>query len=341
VELVPDKAVGDLQLASRMTWAGRGHPQAVEYPLWMTLPTQQLDGDDIVTANLASVVVATPGELRRRAGATTTLTPLVQTTAKAMAFDAARVRFLTDPQQILRDYQPGGTPFTLAARISGKTKSAFPDGPPGGKLSSQHESKDGSSAAHLAESKEPIDLIVVADTDLLTDRFWVRQQNLLGRRIVIPRAANGTFVVNALDNVAGSNDLISVRNRGQFSRPFTRVDRLREAAEVRYRQKEPELVSRLKETERKLADLERGKEGSNAMILSAAQEPELEQFRRQKVQIRKDLRQVRHDLRGEIEHLETSAKFVNIGLMPLLIALGGVVVGVQRARRRRAAAVPG
>jgi gliding motility-associatede transport system auxiliary component len=172
----------------------------------------------------------------------------------------------------------------------------------------------------------------------LQDRFWVQVQNLLGNRIALPTAANGTFVVNALDNLTGSNDLISVRNRGHFTRPFTRVDDIRQQAELRFREKEQELLDRLQETERRLVALQQGKADESTPILSAAQLQEIERFRQQKIQLRKELRQVRHELHKNIENLESWTKFINIGLMPILVAVGGIGVAVHRQRRRKLAA---
>jgi gliding motility-associatede transport system auxiliary component len=363
LELEPGRVVGDLQLGQKVRFE-RG-PQSIvaDYPVWMKLTSAQINRSDIVTATLGDVVLATPGRLIVRKDATTHVTPLLETSPGAMEIDAARVRFMADPQGLLRGFRPAGEPFILAARVTGKVRSAFPDGPPDaapdkgaapdakkdtnqvGKAGAEKDRKAAAGSAagqkgYLAESKVPVNLIVVADTDLLQDRFWVQAQDLLGTRIAVPTAGNGALVVNALDSLAGSNELIGVRSRGQFTRPFTRVDKLREEAELRYREKEQQLSTRLRETERKLLELDRGKQDGNAMILSAAQQQELERFRQEKIQIRKELRQVRHDLRRNIEGLETRVKFVNIGLVPLLISAGGIAVGLYRVRRRRGRAQP-
>jgi len=169
---------------------------------------------------------------------------------------------------------------------------------------------------------------------MLSDRFWVNVQSFLGSRLAVPTAANGTFVINALDNLLGSNDLISVRNRGAFLRPFDRVNDLRRSADARFRSKERELRTRLKATEDKLVALEQKKQGKQALILTPAQQREIAQFRQQKLRIRKELRGVQSDLRADIDRLETWVKFVNIGLVPLLIGFGALLIGGWRMRRR-------
>ncbi len=231
----------------------------------------------------------------------------------------------------------------LAARVTGPAISAFADGAPKGNESkAETESqkaaaneKAASGPEHLAKSKQDINVIVIADSDLLQDAFWVQVQDFLGNRIAIPNAANGALVVNALDNLTGSNDLISIRSRGRFTRPFTRVNALRQEAELRFRQKEQELINRLDETEKKLAELERSKQESATVVLSEAQQQEIARFRQEKIRIRNELRDVRHELRKNIENLEGWLKFANIGMMPILIGIGGVAVGAFQMRRRK------
>ncbi len=179
-------------------------------------------------------------------------------------------------------------------------------------------------------------MIVVADTDMLQDRYWVQVQELLGTRIALPSAANGTFVVNALDNLTGSNDLISVRNRGSSRRPFTMVEALQRDAELRFREKEQELLGQLQATEQRLLELDREKQ-DDAVILSSEQRAEIDRFRREKVRIRTELRDVRHALHQDIERLESWVKFINIGMVPLLIGVGGALVSVAAGRRHRGA----
>jgi len=263
-----------------------------------------------------------------------------------MLLDTSTLGFDVDPERILREYKPGGKALMLAARVTGKLHSAFPEGAPPveapAKASeSQAEKAPEAPREHLAESTEDANLVVVADTDLLQDRFWVQVQNFLGSRIAIPTSGNGSFVVNALDNLAGSSDLISVRSRGTFTRPFLRLDAIRQRAERKFREKEQELMAELEATERKLADMQDQKQGIEALILSEAQQQAIAGFRSDRVRIRKELRDVRHALRKDIERIETWLKFINIGLVPILIGLGGLAaLGWRSGHSRRAAHLP-
>ncbi len=349
LEMPVGTVVGDLQLAERVRFTQQGRQVTVEYPVWFSVPQELINADDIVTAKLGTVFMATPGRLIVKDDAETQVLPLLQTSKAAAEISSAQIGPMSDPEQLLRDYKPAGESFVLAARVTGSIKTAFPEGRPekaetdeeaeGAEPAEENASQaEADDAAHLAESKDDANLIVIADSDLLQDRFWVQVQNLLGATIAIPSAANGTLVINGLDNLTGSNDLISVRNRGHFARPFTRVDAIRQQAELSFREKEQALLTQLEVTEQRLLDLERGKETDNALVLSAAQQAEVERFRNEKVKIRKELRDVRHELRKDIEGLESWTKFVNVVLVPVLIAVGGVLLALHRVRRRRVAA---
>ena len=345
-----DDVVGDLDLALKVRMDQGGRVLTFDYPVWMNITPNTFDHDDVVTGDLGNLGFGTPGYLEAAEGATTAFIPLVSTTPQASQFTSAQVAAVTtDPRDLLDHYTPQGSPYTVVARVSGKVRSAFPDGRPLPGLSAEDTSEtveeeddvaaDGSEpkAEHLSESTEDAQIIVVADADMLADRFWVVVQDFLGSRVAIPSAANSSLVINALDNLTGSGDLISVRNRGTFTRPFTRVVALRQQAERTFRAKEQELIAQLEETERRLVELEESNQGNETLILTDAQREELVRFRQERVRIRKELREVRRQLRADIEALESWLKFANIGLVPILIGLSGLAAGLLRLRRRRIA----
>ena len=338
IELVDGKVVGDLPLAKKVNFQKQSRMMVVDYPVWIDLTPRQLNAEDVVTAKLPNLTMASAGILRKKEDSETEWTPLMETDDQAMQIDAARLQFMPDVEGLLRDYRPEGETLVLAARLTGKVKTAFPDGRPEAADSEEPgnpgDDKASKQPPHLAESVDPINVIVVADTDMLQDRFWVQVQNFLGQRIGIPTSANNDFVTNALDNLTGSHDLISVRNRGSFSRPFTLVRAIQQEAEMQFRQKEQVLQQRLKETERKIQELQSTKEDQTTVILSTEQEAALDGFRQELVATRKELRNVQHELQKNIESLENVVKFLNIGLMPLVIAVGGVVFSAYTMRRR-------
>ena len=256
-------------------------------------------------------------------GATTDFEPLVRTSPNAAPMDAQRMRFLADPRDLAQGFNPTGDEYVLAARLTGAASSAF-ESPP-----------EGVEGEHRSEAVEGgIQVLVIADTDVLTDRLWVQKQNFLGQTIASSFADNGSLVVNAVDHLLGSPDLISVRTRTTTSLPFERVEQLRLEAESRFRATEERLQRELEETEQRLAELQSGRDDENLSVLSEEQQEAVQRFIDQRVQIRSDLRAVRHDLDRDIEALGTRLKVFNIVLMPVVVALAALVYGQVRRRRR-------
>lgn len=351
IEFASDKVVGDRNSATRVQAPVNGRTQTIDYIAWLALDEENINREDVVTANLSSLELATPGAVKKKKGATIGFTPLVTTSADATEIPAAKFRLLPDFVELLADYKPGGRPLTLAARIQGSVKTAFPDGPPTEKK--KNEAKKGETkptkdtaaqsgtgkpeaaktAQWLKQSAKPVNLIVVADTDMLSDRFWVSTQDFFGQQLVTQTAGNGAFVINALDNLAGSNALIGLRGRGLSARPFDLVQKIRAEADARYLAKAQELQNRLKDTEKKLASLQK-EGGGSQQILTDAQQKEIDKFRTEMLSTRKSLRDVQHALRVDIDRLDALLKFVNIGLIPILIGIAAIVVAVARVTRR-------
>lgn len=365
VEMVEQRIAADRRAAIRVSAGSDGtRVRAVDYVAWLQLRPENFTTSDVLLADVSNLRLASAGILRRREGATTTMTPLIQTGTQSQQLEVERVQMMPNPVALLANFQPSNERFTLAARITGPVRSAFPDGPPAPAApaeNAQQGAQQGQAAQpatppaapanpnHLREARAPVNMIVIADTDLLDDRFWVQAQDFFGQRILTPNANNGDFVINATDNLSGSDALISLRARGQSQRPFTLVQDIQGNAEQRFRAKERELTERLRETEQRVRQLREGggeqAQGGGApagpgarTVISREQQEAIDRFRAQVLQIRRELRDVQQQLRQDIQGLETWVKFVNIGLLPLGIACLAVVVGIVRNRRRRSAA---
>jgi len=297
IELVPEKVLADLPLAKKVQVQPQGRLQVVDYPVWIDFRQDYFNQEDIVTAQVPTITVASAGILKKKSEGTTEVQPLIQSDEAAMQIEASRLSFMPDPAGLLTGYKPAGEKMMVAVRVTGKVKTAFPDGKPKANAEDDNSTppsgeENTSPATHLTESKGSINVIIVADTDILQDRFWVQVQNFFGQRIGIPTAGNGTFVTNALDNLAGSNDLISVRSRAGYSRPFTLLRVLQQEADQQFRLKEQALQERLKATERKIQELQSQKPEGSSLIMSPEQQEALNQFRQELVQVRKELRSV-------------------------------------------------
>jgi ABC-type uncharacterized transport system involved in gliding motility auxiliary subunit len=344
VEMVDGKFAGDRGSARRVNAGTETRIRAVDYIAWLALREANFNRSDILTHETALIQMASAGILKPKEGATTTLTPLIETSAQAAAVDVDPIKMMPDPVSLLANFKSEDKRLILAARINGPVKTAFPDGPPP-EPKPEGEQKPADAAAkpaeQLKESREPANIIVIADTDMLEDRFWAQVQDFFGQRVAIPLAGNGDFVINAIDNLLGSNALIGLRSRGQSARPFTLVQDLQRDAELRFRAKEKELTEKLRDTEKKLSELQsQGQEqGGGRTMVSKAQQETIDQFRNDLLVTRKELRSVQQNLRSDIQTLEAWTKFLNIALIPILVAVVAVIVGIARSRRRRRAAM--
>lgn len=319
LEYARDKVVLDRAHALQISVAQNAPP--VRHPAILGFTRKDLSSDDVITANLDSINMSTVGYLELAKDATSKLVPLIQSSDQSMSVPAERLKLLNDPSSLLADFQPAGQPFVLAARLEGQFNTAFP------------ERKD---EGHLAQAREKNAVVVFADTDLLSDRLWAEVQNFFGQKVLNAFANNGDLVVNAVDNLAGDSDLISIRGRATSQRPFTKVAELKRQADDSFRRKEKQLQQELSDTERKLTALQSAKSQDQAMVLSAEQKAELDNFLKRKVEIRKQLRDVRHQLDADIDALGTRLKFINILLVPLLLivaALGFVGWKARHAKR--------
>ncbi|MBF8288107.1 MAG: hypothetical protein HW381_1215, partial [Candidatus Rokubacteria bacterium] len=268
IDFSPDTFVGDLGNAMRVGASSEGRIVPVDYLAWIAPGAEHVNRDDVITSQVQRLAFGSAGALAAKEGASTSFTPLVSSSTRSMRISTNQVAFRHDPVRLLQRFQAENRAFTLAARVQGPVKTAFPDGPP-----PEKKAKPGAEAAepkaeaslenktprpaHRAESAAPVNLVVVADTDMLTDRMWIDAREMLGQRVSVPTASNADFVINALDNLMGSGDLIGLRSRGLSIRPFHRLDAIQREAELRYRKTEQGLQEKLKEVEEKLANMQR------------------------------------------------------------------------------------
>lgn len=313
----PDKVVLDRALALPIELGGN----SLNHPAMLALGQQQLNRNDAITASLQRVNVSSIGYFDLAPNASTRLIPLLQSSAEAEVVPTRRVlEASSDPTTLLQGYKPDNVHYVLAARLRGRFISAFPE--------------RAAEPGHLAASAPNAEVILVADTDLLSDRLWVEPQTILGQTMMRVFANNGDFISNMVDNLSGSSALLSIRGRSTSQRPFTRVQALRHLADQKFLQKEHELEQQLADTRRRLDELQPAK-GSQTTTATAEQRHEIEQFRQRQLAINKELREVQHQLNAEIDALGLRVKFINIVLVPALVTLFGLLYGWRRTRRSR------
>jgi ABC-type uncharacterized transport system involved in gliding motility auxiliary subunit len=281
-----------------------------------------MNQSDVITADLENLNLSSAGALSLSPTSTLKLEGLLQSSSNSMLSTSESVRAAASDPAVLADKfkADGGGPYVLAGRLTGALKTAFPER---------------SGAGHLAASTQPVNIVVVADSDLLSDRMWVQSSDFLGQQILNPFANNADFVYNAVDNLIGNNDLIAVRTRPTSDRPFEKIDVVRRAAEARYQAKEKQLQAELDDLEQKLSKLQPSTANGQAPTLSREQQARLLQFQQQKLTTRKELRQVQHQLNADIESIGSQLKLINILGMPALVVLAALFIAWRRRGQRR------
>ncbi|MDZ7736671.1 MAG: Gldg family protein [Gammaproteobacteria bacterium] len=328
INIPQEKIVGDMQAAIRVQHRGQRGAQEIPYLPWLQLTQDNLNQDDFITSELNQVQLGTSSYIEKLPDSELTIEPLLQTSTRSTILERDLIILQRDPTIIIDNFEPSGERYTLAARISGPVKTAFPDGKP------LQEGRHGREEDPDYVSEGNINAVVVADTDIINDRFWVREQDYYGMKVPQPIADNGDFITNALDNLAGNTDLISLRSRGTFDRPFEVVERIRRAAEADYREREQQLQNKLQQAQADIEELQQ-ESGMSGLIMSKEQAEKIEKTRREQMEVRKELREVQHNLKKDIEQLASRLRFINIGLIPLLIALVAVGIGLYRVYSRK------
>ncbi len=354
IEFDNTKVLADNQLALRVMM-GQGQ-RPVPHLGMLGVQGDYLTQGDIITNRLETVNLSSAGAINYIDGATTIFEPLIFSSSDAMLMDRTFVESVTDPSVLFDEFESEDQSFVIGARISGLIDSAFPDGRPEIPAESDSneeldeslsERSDAEGAEnnvaeeievlpeHLTSSNGPASIVAFADTDILSDRLWVQVSQFFGQRIPQPFANNGDIVINAMDNLSGGVDLASIRSRGRYSRPFTRVLNLQRQADDRLRVEEAELMSRLSETEASLAQLNTDEEGNPIGEITTEIQTEIDRFNTELVETRRRLRDVRFQLTEDIEQLGTSLKAANTMLIPILLTIILLARYYLRTQRRR------
>ena len=355
VDYASDKVLTDNTLALRVQMGQGSRP--VAHIGMIGANRTALAGDDIITRRLENLNLSSVGALAPRDGATTRFEPLIQSSSDAMLMNASLLEDVLDPSVLFDEFVSANERYTIAARVSGVISSAFPEGRPvsgnaaadtseeeieadddndSGEARIEKASSDSDTMeAHLSQTSGETNILLFADTDVLTDRLWVQVAQFMGQRIPQPYANNGDFVINALDNLSGGADLVSIRSRGRYSRPFERVVKLQREADDRLRTEEAALLERLAETEEQLAALNTDEGGQLLGQLTPEIQTEIDRFNAELLDTRRSLRDVQFQLTADIEALGSNLKWFNTAAIPMLLTVIALFMSLTRARRRR------
>jgi ABC-type uncharacterized transport system involved in gliding motility auxiliary subunit len=336
IEFPGDKVLTDNELALRVSM-GQGQ-RPIAHLGMLGAQRNFLTQSDSVTSRLETINMSSPGVIRQVAGANTRFEALIVSSSDSMLMDARLLEDVTDPSILFDEFVSEGISHTIAARISGVIETAFPDGRPIVEVEALDEEdtiEEEPVSEHLSSSNSEVNILVFADTDMLSDRMWVQLSQFMGQRIPRPFSNNGDMVINALDNLGGGADLSSIRSRGTYSRPFTRVIQLQRQADDRLRVEEAELLDRLAEAEASLAELNQNENRELVGQVTPEIQAEVDRFNEQMLETRRSLRKVQYQLTEDIEQLGANLKLVNTALIPVLLSLLALLLSYLRAQRRK------
>lgn len=339
----PKLIAADATLGTRLTAAQGGRQQQIVFPPWITVDQRGFNKSDPVSGKLTSVNFAMAGALTPKPPADPSnkggeLTPVFETTDNSMLLQASAMLSLTDPASVLADFKPSGQKLTLGARLTGNLKTAFPQGDPAAAKTDETTAGPAEPvvADSLKESAKPANLLIIADVDVLSDRLWIQQTGFGAMKV----ADNLAMLTTAIDSYVGSGDLLAVRARGEYTRPFTRVEEIKRGAEQRLRAEAEQLKQKAEAAQQRILEIERTRPDQSdqgVILLTDEQQKELEKLRAERLETRKQLRKVQFDLGRDVEKLGERVKLINIGLVPVVVMLIALFWAAFRAIGRKAA----
>ncbi len=331
------KVIADMNLARKLRTRQNAPPELMPNLLFLT--DKSINKQDVVASQLDELLFAFPGHFTGTPASGLKQTILLTSSTNAQPVEGFMAQM--SPGKIVEDFKGEGKKFTLAMRLEGKFKTAFPEGKPDAKADDADKKKEDKKAEDkakdtLKECKENNAVVLIGDTDWLSDQFSVQIQNFFGQKIIQPFNGNLSLIQNLVEQMGGDQNLIGVRSRATQSRPFTVVKEMQAQAQARYQEKIASLQKQVDETNHKLSELQGKKEAGQRFVLSKEQQEEIERFKAQRAKANKDLKRVRRDLDQDIDALENRLKWLNIAGMPVVVAVAGIALGFSRKQKTKA-----
>ena len=330
VEMESGKVAADRILAAR-------NPQGGVMPSVLLMNKKGMNTNDIVTSELNSLLLPFPGVFTGTPASGLKETVLLKTTSDSQLVDGLMASM--SGEQISKEFKASGKEYPLAIRLTGKFKTAFPDGKP--KATEKPDEKNPEekkpepiAQASLKESASENTVALVADADMLQDQVSISQPDFFGNRR--PINDNLNFLQSLVEQLSGDSNLINLRSRASMNRPFTRINEMRAKADENYRGKIKEMEDSLAEAQRKLNELQQSKQTGQRFILSPEQQAEIEKFRKKESEVKIALKEERKKLKKDTDALEFKTKVVNIAAMPIAVAVAGLALALVKRKRTAA-----
>ncbi len=324
------KAVADVKYMNRKVRLSNG-----DNPCWISITGDALNKDDVVTSEAGELWMPFPGAFTGTPVPGLKETVLIKSSKDSMLVDGMMAALSGDG--VMKDFKPSGTQYALAVKLTGKFKTAFPDGKPEDKTDDASDTnKVKTVTPSLKESTTDTAVILVGSSDMFADQFSLETMQTPFGNFATPRNGNLGMAQSIVENLGGDSDLISIRSRATTSHPFTRIDEMQAKAEETYQSQIDKYEQTLQETRQQLAELEKSKEPGQRFILSPEQQAKIENLRKVEADTNKSLKEQRKKLRQDIDSTENWIKWGNIVAMPMLVAISGL--GLAIFKRQRTAA---
>jgi ABC-type uncharacterized transport system involved in gliding motility auxiliary subunit len=326
-----------------MSYASGEGPRLL--PTLLNLTGAALNADDPVTSQLGSLLYAFGGYFKGKPAEGLDMTVLFHSSPNNMPVDLIIATLTGEPST--KGFEPTNAQQPLGIRLTGKLKSAFPEGKPKDPFAEMQKEKEKKedeakkpepAEPHLKEAKEETTVVLVADADMLTDNAAVDIQDVFGQRVVVPRNGNLNLAQSLVEQLASDHNLIGLRSRAAFTRPLTVVREMESKAQESYLGKIKQLEDDLQQTQKTLEDIQKRRgdaKDKGPAVLTPEQQKEVDDFRKRASETREELKDLRRNLRQDVESLQFRTKLVNIGAMPLAIVLIGIAIAVARRNRVR------
>ena len=334
------KVVADLNF--KMQLGGRNN-QVQEAPAFLSLTSRGINTNDIVTSQLDNIWLPFAGAFSGTPVEGLKETVLLQSTPDSQLVDGFMANL--SGENVLKDFKRSGTSYPLAIRLTGKFKSAFPNGKPEDKKDDKKDDADKKPEEKVADKKPDDSLketsqdntvILVGDADMIYDHFTLRQMQTPFGNLSMAMNGNLNFAQNAIEQLTGDNNLITVRSRATQNRPFEKVKQMEAAANEKFQSQIKRLEESAAEAQRKINELQQQKKGDQRFVLSPEQQKELLNLRQEEARTRKNLKQVQKDFRKEVVSLQTRLKWINVLAIPFAVAASGIVMAAVKRRKTSA-----
>jgi ABC-type uncharacterized transport system involved in gliding motility auxiliary subunit len=325
-DMKPGMVIGDIVNGRKVSLGPSNDQKIVTYVLWLAIQQNLLSNTDIITSNLDYIFLKSAGSIENlNTNSNLIIEPLISTSKESMLIERYKMQFRADPEQLLKDFESQDKSYIIGARIKGELDSAF--------TLEDIKKIELDTKQHINNIKDA-NIILFADTDLLSDNTWISEQDMFGRNSITPIADNGRMVVNSIESMSGGRNLIGLRGRGSSNRPFLVIENLQKKAELSFREKQISLQNELQGTEDKLKEIQSNQLDSSESKTSE-QNKAIEEFQRKILSIRKQLRDVQRQLNADIERLENNIKVLNIWTMPLIVIILYFFIKVFTEKRRK------